>query len=51
MRWTEIVNDVLFRLLAERILTFYLMPWDVNTDDKVRVMLTLYSNVSENAQR
>jgi hypothetical protein len=42
---------VCFRLLAERILTFYLMPWDVNTDDKVRVLLTLYSNVSENAQR
>lgn len=39
------------KLLAERLLTFYLMPWDVNTDDKVRVLLTLYSNVSENAQR
>ena len=41
----------LLRLLAERLLTFYLMPWDVNTDDKVRVLLTLYSNVDENAQR
>lgn len=40
-----------FRLLAERLLTFYLIPWDGNTDDKVRVLLTLYSNVSENAQR
>ena len=40
-----------FRLLAERLLTFYLMPWDVNTDDKVKVLLTLYSNVDENAQR
>ncbi|CAF4370790.1 unnamed protein product, partial [Adineta steineri] len=39
------------KLLAERLLTFYLMPWDVNTDDKVRVLLTLYSNVDENAQR
>ncbi|CAF2739868.1 unnamed protein product [Rotaria sp. Silwood2] len=39
------------KLLAERLLTFYLMPWDVNTNDKVRVLLTLYSNVSENAQR
>ncbi|CAF1248008.1 unnamed protein product [Adineta steineri] len=39
------------KLLAERLLTFYLMPWDVKTDDKVRVLLTLYSNVSENAQR
>ncbi|CAF2251412.1 unnamed protein product [Rotaria magnacalcarata] len=39
------------KLLAERILTFYLMPWDVNTDDKVRVLLTLYSNVDDNAQR
>ncbi len=39
------------RLLAERLLTFYLMPWDVSTDDKVQVLLTLYSNVSENAQR
>jgi len=27
------------------------MPWDVNTDDKVKVLLTLYSNVDENAQR
>ena len=41
----------MFRLLAERLLTFYLMPWDVNTDDKVKVLLTLYSNVDENAQR
>ncbi|UJR26497.1 hypothetical protein I4U23_007824 [Adineta vaga] len=39
------------KLLAERLLTFYLMPWDVKTDDKVRVLFTLYSNVSENAQR
>jgi len=39
------------KLLAERLLTFYLMPWDVNADDKVRVLFTLYSNVSENAQR
>ncbi len=44
-------NSFFVRLLAERILTFYLMPWDVNTDDKVRVLLTLYSNVDENAQR
>ncbi|CAF1072516.1 unnamed protein product [Rotaria sordida] len=39
------------KLLAERLLTFYLMPWDVNADDKVRVLLTLYSNVDDNAQR
>ncbi|CAF5018588.1 unnamed protein product, partial [Rotaria sp. Silwood1] len=39
------------KLLAERLLTFYLIPWDVNADDKVRVLLTLYSNVDENAQR
>ncbi|CAM4796233.1 unnamed protein product [Rotaria magnacalcarata] len=39
------------KLLVERLLTFYLMPWDVRTDDKIRVLLTLYSNVSENAQR
>ncbi|CAF1011370.1 unnamed protein product [Adineta ricciae] len=39
------------KLLAERLLTFYLMPWDVKTDNKVRVLFTLYSNVSENAQR
>lgn len=41
----------MFRLLAERLLTFYLIPWDGNIDDKVRVILTLYSNVDENAQR
>ncbi|UJR22584.1 hypothetical protein I4U23_025630 [Adineta vaga] len=39
------------KLLAERLLTFYLIPWDVNTDDKVKVFLELYSNVDENAQR
>ncbi|CAF1026630.1 unnamed protein product [Adineta ricciae] len=39
------------RLLAERLLTFYLMPWDVDMNDKVRVFLTLFSNVDENAQR
>ncbi|CAF5147185.1 unnamed protein product, partial [Rotaria sp. Silwood1] len=39
------------KLLAERLLTFYLIPWDVTADDKVRVLLTLYSNVDEIAQR
>jgi hypothetical protein len=51
MIWFSFSLFIHFRLLAERILTFYLMPWDVNTDDKVRVLLTLYSNVDENAQR
>ncbi|CAF0892254.1 unnamed protein product [Didymodactylos carnosus] len=39
------------KLLAERILSFYLMPWDFSADEKVRVLLNLYSNVDENAQR
>ena len=48
---TDLVDLYSSRLLAERLLTFYLLPWDSEIQDKVRVFLTLYTNVSENAQR